>query len=89
MGIFREPIPLQLVQSPVLKCNRKRGATMRLPKQSKPIMRVHVPFEMKEDVGLGDAIKRFTSKVGINPCGGCKRRAKTLNNYVVFTGRRK
>jgi hypothetical protein len=41
-----------------------------------------------EDIGLGEAIKRATSAVGIRPCGGCERRAAALNRWLVFLGRR-
>jgi hypothetical protein len=48
--------------------------------------RVRLPgFVSDEEVGLGDAIKRTTYAVGIRPCGGCGRRAATLNRWVVFT----
>ncbi len=40
------------------------------------------------DVGLGDALKRATSAVGIKPCGGCERRAAALNRWLVFSGGR-
>jgi hypothetical protein len=51
--------------------------------------RVRLPgFVTDEDVGLGDAIKRTTSTVGIRPCGGCERRAAALNRWLVFSGRR-
>jgi hypothetical protein len=50
--------------------------------------RVRLPgFVSDEDVGLGDAIKRATSTVGIRPCGGCGRRAAALNRWMVFSGR--
>jgi hypothetical protein len=50
--------------------------------------RVRLPGFLAEDpVGLGDAIKRATSAVGIKPCGGCARRAEALNRRVQFTGR--
>ncbi len=50
--------------------------------------RVCLPgFVADEDVGLGDAIKRATSTVGITPCGGCGRRAAALNRWMVFSGR--
>lgn len=55
---------------------------MRLPDQSKPILRV--PLPTKSSVGLGDAIKRMTSAVGIKACGGCNRRAAFLNRVVAF-----
>jgi hypothetical protein len=46
-------------------------------------------FINDDDVGLGDLIKRATSYVGVKPCGGCGRRAATLNKWFVFSGRRK
>jgi hypothetical protein len=48
--------------------------------------RVRLPgFITDEDIGLGDAIKRATSYLGIQPCGGCERRAATLTRWMVFT----
>ena len=62
-----------------------------LPKQSEGIARysVRVPgFVTNEDIGLGDVIKRATSAVGFQPCGGCERRAVALNQWLVFSGQR-
>ena len=51
--------------------------------------KVRLPgFLSEEDVGLGDLIKRATSSVGIQPCGGCEKRAAALNRRLTFTGRR-
>ena len=51
--------------------------------------RVRLPsFISDQEVGLGDAIKRVTYGFGIKPCGGCERRADTLNRWFAFTGRR-
>ncbi len=51
--------------------------------------RVRLPgFISDTDIGLGDAIKRVTTTAGIQPCGGCARRAATLNGWLVFSGRR-
>jgi hypothetical protein len=63
------------------------GATERKPR--KPY-RVRLPgfVSDQEDVGLGDAIKRATSTVGIKPCGECGRRAAALNRWMVFSRRR-
>jgi hypothetical protein len=44
-------------------------------------------FIIDNEIGLGDVIKRATAAVGIRPCGGCVRRASTLNRWIVFTGR--
>jgi len=60
---------------------------MRLPKQTKTPVTIPVPFEMTSDVGLGDAIKRITKKMGFSPCAPCEARAATLNRRVAFTGR--
>jgi hypothetical protein len=38
-----------------------------------------------EEVGLGDVIARATRAAGIQPCGGCARRASRLNGWIVFT----
>ena len=45
-------------------------------------------FVNDDDVGLGDAIKQVSAAFGIKPCGGCERRAATLNRWVTFSGRR-
>lgn len=50
--------------------------------------RIRLPgFITKEEVGLGDAIKRMTYTVGIKPCAGCERRAAALNRWFVFSGK--
>jgi hypothetical protein len=47
--------------------------------------RVRLPgFVSEGEVGLGTAIKRLTSSVGIRPCAGCERRAAALNRRVVL-----
>lgn len=48
--------------------------------------RVRVPgFLIDAELGLGDAIKRVTYRMGIAPCGGCERRATALNRWVRLT----
>jgi len=59
---------------------------MLLPKQE-PI-RVVVPFRLDEDVGLGDVVKRMTTRMGIRPCAPCQARAAAMNRMIVFSGRR-
>ncbi len=50
--------------------------------------RVRLPgFVRDEDLGLGDAITHVVRAFGIPPCGGCERRAGTLNRWLVFSGR--
>jgi hypothetical protein len=51
--------------------------------------RVRLPgFISDKEIGLGDVIKHATYAMGIKPCGGCKRRAATLNRWMVFNGPR-
>lgn len=51
--------------------------------------RVRLPgFITGDEIGLGDVIKRATSHLGIQPCGGCERRAIKLNRWLAFTNRR-
>lgn len=47
--------------------------------------RVRLPGFVGEEVGLGDAITRATTRAGVPPCGGCGRRAERLNRRVVLT----
>jgi len=48
--------------------------------------RVRLPgFLNEEEIGLGDALKRVTYAVGIRPCGGCEKRAASLNRWMRFT----
>jgi hypothetical protein len=39
-------------------------------------------------IGLGDVIKKATSRLGIKPCGGCEERARKLNRMVPLRKRR-
>ena len=41
-------------------------------------------FVIDEQIGLGDALERVTSYIGLRPCDGCKRRAAALNRWMVF-----
>lgn len=59
---------------------------MKLPKPATPV-RIKVPVELRRDIGLGDAVKRVTSSLGITPCAPCQQRAATMNRYITFTGR--
>jgi hypothetical protein len=42
-------------------------------------------FITGNEIGLGDVVKRTTSYLGIQSCGGCERRAAKLNRWLVFT----
>jgi hypothetical protein len=42
-------------------------------------------FIKDDEVGLGDVVKRVTYAFGIQPCGGCQRRAAALNRWIVFS----
>lgn len=52
--------------------------------------RVTLPGFLKteEDIGLGDVIKRITTKAGFKHCTACQQRAAKLNSWVSFSGRR-
>lgn len=52
----------------------------------RPPYRARLPgFVNAEDIGLGEAVKRVTSRVGIRPCGHCLRRAAALDRRVIIT----
>lgn len=45
--------------------------------------RVRLPgFLIKEEIGLGDAIKQVTYAMGVKPCAGCESRAIALNRWL-------
>ena len=69
--------------------SEEESKEVRVARGERKPRRVRLPgFVSDQDVGLGDAIKRATSTVGIRPCGGCERRAAALNRWFVFSGRR-
>ena len=45
-------------------------------------------FVLDEQSGLGDVVKRVTAQLRMRPCGGCARRAETLNRWIMFAGQR-
>jgi len=58
-----------------------------LPGEAHEPHRVHLPgFLARQEIGLGDVIKRVTAAFGIKPCVGCERRAAWLNRWLVFSG---
>jgi hypothetical protein len=71
-----------------MKKAERRGDHEVKQKQEEPRGMRLPGFVNDEDVGLGDAIKRMTSALGIKPCGGCQRRAEALNGWITFSGRR-
>ncbi|MEU3602545.1 hypothetical protein ABZ714_28105 [Streptomyces sp. NPDC006798] len=46
-------------------------------------------FVHEDEIGLGDLVSRATSAAGVRPCGGCARRARRMNQWVTFSGRRR
>lgn len=57
--------------------------------QKPPLPRVSVPLPgLQRQVGLGDVVAGMTKAVGIQPCGGCKRRQAALNRLLAFGRRR-
>ena len=56
------------------------------PQPDRQPRRVRLPgFLIQEEIGLGDAIKRATYAMGIQPCGACQKRAAALNRWMTFT----
>lgn len=50
-----------------------------------PVRTVPVPWSLpREPVGLGQLIKGATSRVGLQPCASCERRAQRLDRWVRF-----
>ncbi len=55
-------------------------------KAERPPHRVRLPgFLIEDEIGLGDVIKKTTYAMGIQPCGGCEKRAAALNRWMTFT----
>ncbi|MFM9693808.1 hypothetical protein [Streptomyces europaeiscabiei] len=52
--------------------------------------RARIPGFAREgaEIGLGDAVARATTAVGIRPCGGCGHRAEALNRWMTIGGGR-
>ena len=46
-------------------------------------------FIVHEDTGLGTAIKRATTTLGIKPCATCAERAARLDNRITFSPRQR
>jgi hypothetical protein len=63
----------------------KRDAGAPAKSENQP-HRARLPgFVSDHEVGLGDVIKRSTSAIGIQSCGGCDQRAAALNRWLVFS----
>lgn len=64
------------------------GRAERTKEDDRQPHRLNIPGFIKEEVGLGDVIKRVTYAAGVKPCSGCSRRAAALNRWLVFSPRR-
>ena len=53
--------------------------------RARPSVRLRLPGLVTNEVGLGDAIGRVATAVGVQPCGGCEARAAALNRWMVFS----
>lgn len=38
----------------------------------------------KKDKGVGDTVARVTSRLGVRPCSGCKKRQEALNKKLPY-----
>ena len=54
-------------------------------RRERPAVRLRLPGLVTDEIGLGDAIARVTTAVGIQPCGGCEARSAALNRWMVFS----
>ena len=46
--------------------------------------KMEIVRDKKESEGLGDTIAKITTKIGIKPCGACKKRQKKLNEIFPY-----
>jgi hypothetical protein len=46
-------------------------------------IRIPVPG-LRTGVGLGQAVKKVTTSLGVRPCGGCEKRAAAMDRRVMF-----
>jgi hypothetical protein len=64
------------------------GMHGRRPRKERPPLRLAVPRKLlKDELGLGQLIRRMTDALQIPSCGGCRRRAEILDAAVVFRPR--
>jgi len=64
----------------------KKESTAKSETAERQPHRVRLPgFLIEEEVGLGDVVKRVTYAMGLQPCGGCEKRAAALNRWVHFS----
>lgn len=71
--VGRRLLPRLTREAPESMANRKR----------KHPIRIRVPWlPGAETMGAGDLISALTTRLGIGPCGGCKRRASRLNRLL-------
>lgn len=46
--------------------------------------RLRFPHLLKNEIGMGDVVKKATSALGIKPCSACQKRADLLNQWLTF-----
>jgi len=64
----------------------KKSSAARKETNERQPHRMRLPgFLIEEEIGLGDAIKHVTYAMGLKPCGGCEKRAASLNRWMRFT----
>ncbi len=89
LAAWRSAGPLAAQQSVPESNDQERGTKVPADNGKRKPYRVRLSgFVNEKDIGLGDLIKRATYAVGVNPCGGCARRAAALNRWMVFSGKR-
>src|SRR6266498_1254606 len=65
---------------------RTKAPDLRMDKRERQPHRVRLPgFIVEEDIGLGDALKRVTYRMGITSCAGCEKRDNELDPAAVMS----
>jgi hypothetical protein len=58
--------------------------------ESPPRHTLSIPsFLVDEPIGLGEVIKRVTTRIGVSPCGGCNARAAKLDEWLHLEPRKR
>tara|TARA_A200000159_G_scaffold4938_1_gene4615 strand:- start:1516 stop:1782 length:267 start_codon:yes stop_codon:yes gene_type:complete len=71
---LEEEKQLEMWMRPQKGGHDKKAGIITVPTQATP----------KHSRGLGDTIAKFTTKLGIKPCGGCKQRQEKLNKFLPY-----
>jgi hypothetical protein len=63
----------------------KCGKMWNLAPESIPF---HCSCQGQRSRGLGDTVAKVAARLGLRPCGGCKKRQRLLNRVVPYSNAR-